>query len=106
MPLVHYPSLRSPTDSAEEPKIHFAHTTFAWQSEASGKAHVHVVILGFGAFDVGRKTLFEYDLPKGVAPRGAREEHQPVSCGRPRRPRGEAARTHQRRPRDQLRQRR
>src|SRR3989304_497004 len=26
--------------------IHFAHRTFAWQSEARGKAHVHVVIIG------------------------------------------------------------
>lgn len=46
-------------------KIHFAHSAFAWQSEASGKAHVHVVIIGFGAFDVATKTLFEYDKPKG-----------------------------------------
>src|ERR1019366_264222 len=30
--------------------IHFAHRTFAWQSEARGKAHVHVVIIGFAAF--------------------------------------------------------
>ena len=27
-------------------KIHFAHRTFAWESEARGKAHVHVVIIG------------------------------------------------------------
>jgi len=32
-------------------KIHFAHRTFAWESEAKGKAHVHVVIIGFGAFE-------------------------------------------------------
>ncbi len=32
-------------------KIHFAHRTFAWESEARGKAHVHVVIIGFGVFD-------------------------------------------------------
>jgi hypothetical protein len=44
-------------------KIHFAHTTFAWQSEARGKAHVHVVIVGFGAFDTAKKTLFEYENP-------------------------------------------
>ena len=42
-------------------KIHFAHRTFAWQSEARGKAHVHVVIIGFGAFDIPRKRLFDYD---------------------------------------------
>ncbi|MBI4703407.1 MAG: class I SAM-dependent DNA methyltransferase [Deltaproteobacteria bacterium] len=45
-------------------KIHFAHTMFAWQSEARGRAHVHVVIIGFGAFDANNKTLFEYDTPK------------------------------------------
>jgi hypothetical protein len=28
-------------------KINFAHRTFAWESEARGKAHVHVVIIGF-----------------------------------------------------------
>ncbi|MCI0360289.1 MAG: hypothetical protein L0211_17570 [Planctomycetaceae bacterium] len=41
-------------------KIHFGHRTFAWQSEARGKAHVHVVIVGFGAKDVTRKSLYEY----------------------------------------------
>ena len=34
-------------------KIHFAHRTFAWESEARGKAHVHVVIIGFAAFNDG-----------------------------------------------------
>jgi hypothetical protein len=29
-------------------KITFCHRTFPWQSEARGKAHVHVVIVGFG----------------------------------------------------------
>jgi hypothetical protein len=42
-------------------KIHFAHRTFSWQSEARGKAHVHVVIIGFGCFDVSRKYLFDYE---------------------------------------------
>ncbi|MCY3019611.1 MAG: class I SAM-dependent DNA methyltransferase [Planctomycetota bacterium] len=46
-------------------KIHFAHRTFAWQSEARGKAHVHVVIVGFAAFDAGRKTIYEYENLKG-----------------------------------------
>lgn len=40
-------------------KIHFAYNTFSWQSEASGKAHVHVVIIGFGLFDVPVKTIYE-----------------------------------------------
>jgi hypothetical protein len=41
-------------------KIHFAHRTFAWQSEAKGKAHVHVVVIGFAAFDTSEKRIFEY----------------------------------------------
>jgi hypothetical protein len=41
--------------------ICFAHRTFPWTSEAKGKAHVHVVIIGFAAFDIGsKKPLFEY----------------------------------------------
>lgn len=42
-------------------KIHFAHRTFAWQSEARGKAHVHVVIIGFAAFDISMKSLYDYE---------------------------------------------
>ena len=42
-------------------KIHFAHRTFAWESEAKGKAHVHVVIIGFGAGDFAAKRLYEYE---------------------------------------------
>jgi hypothetical protein len=41
-------------------KIHFAHRTFSWMSEARGKAHVHVVIIGFGAFDATNKRIYEY----------------------------------------------
>ena len=40
-------------------KIRFAYNTFSWQSEASGKAHVHVVIIGFGLEDVPVKTIYE-----------------------------------------------
>ena len=40
--------------------IHFAHRTFAWESEARGKAHVHCVIIGFGLQDIPTKLLFEY----------------------------------------------
>jgi hypothetical protein len=40
-------------------KIHFAHRTFPWESEARGKAHVHVVIIGFAAFDTANKRIFE-----------------------------------------------
>ena len=42
-------------------KIHFAHRTFPWESEARGRAHVHVVIIGFGAFDVPAKRIYDYE---------------------------------------------
>lgn len=47
-------------------RIAFAHQTFAWTSEASGKAHVHVVIIGFSHEppDVPRQ-LFTYATLKG-----------------------------------------
>ena len=41
-------------------EIHFAHRTFAWESEARGKAHVHVVIIGFACFYPVVRTLFDY----------------------------------------------
>jgi len=42
-------------------KIDFAHRTFAWQSEARGKAVVHVVIIGFSQQGrAGEKPLFDY----------------------------------------------
>ncbi|HPT46483.1 MAG TPA: class I SAM-dependent DNA methyltransferase [Candidatus Rifleibacterium sp.] len=46
-------------------KIHFAHRTFSWSSEARGKAAVHVVIVGFGLTEITEKTLFVYDDIKG-----------------------------------------
>lgn len=45
--------------------IHFAHRTFQWMSESRGRAHVHVVIVGFGLFDVPQKTLFDYPQISG-----------------------------------------
>ena len=42
-------------------KIQFAHRTFPWISEARGRAHVHVVIIGFGRVNPARKRLYEYD---------------------------------------------
>lgn len=42
-------------------RIHFAHRTFAWESEARGKAHVHVVIIGFGYGESKDKRLYEYE---------------------------------------------
>jgi hypothetical protein len=45
-------------------KILFAHRTFPWQSEARGKANVHVVIIGFSSHDRSPKRIYEYD-PEG-----------------------------------------
>ncbi|MGB2974501.1 MAG: DNA methyltransferase, partial [Phycisphaerae bacterium] len=42
-------------------KIHFAHRTFPWESEARGRAHVHVVIIGFGAGDKANKVIYDYE---------------------------------------------
>ena len=41
--------------------ISFAHRTFCWQSEAKGKAHVHVVIVGFSLNEKRPKRIYEYD---------------------------------------------
>jgi len=41
--------------------IHFAHRTFRWSNEASGKAAVHCVIIGFGATLPQRRVIYEYD---------------------------------------------
>ena len=41
-------------------QIHFAHRTFKWSSEARGKAHVHVVIIGFGLSEHLPKLIFDY----------------------------------------------
>jgi hypothetical protein len=40
--------------------IHFAHRTFKWSNEASGKAAVHCVIVGFGLQPQGVKTIYTY----------------------------------------------
>ena len=43
-------------------KIQFAHRTFDWQSEARGRAHVHVVIVGFQDGEVEKpKYLYDSD---------------------------------------------
>ena len=43
-------------------EITFAHRTFAWGSDARGKSHVHVVIIGLDGQERGRadKRLFSY----------------------------------------------
>jgi hypothetical protein len=48
-------------------EIAFAHRTFAWMSDAKGKAHVHCVIIGLTRRDdvVTEKRLFSYDDIKG-----------------------------------------
>ena len=42
-------------------KIHFAHRTFPWKSEARGAAHVHVIIVGIGLGEAGAKRIYDYD---------------------------------------------
>ncbi|MCB1416523.1 MAG: class I SAM-dependent DNA methyltransferase, partial [Nitratireductor sp.] len=48
-------------------EISFAHRTFEWGSEARGKAHVHVVIVGLTRRDMERevKRLFSYENIRG-----------------------------------------
>ena len=40
-------------------RIDFAHRTFRWDSEASIKAHVHVVVVGFSCGGSGKKLIFD-----------------------------------------------
>ncbi len=40
-------------------RINFAHRTFRWDSEASVKAHVHVIIVGFSYDNKAQKQIFE-----------------------------------------------
>jgi hypothetical protein len=47
-------------------QIHFAHRTFAWESEARGAAHVHVVIIGFGTSAPRQRKLFDYESLRGA----------------------------------------
>mgnify|MGYP004663181981 FL=1 len=47
--------------------INFAHRTFRWDSEASLKAHVHVVVVGFSYVDHKKKYLFENGQRKEVS---------------------------------------
>ncbi len=44
-------------------KIHFAHRTFKWNSEARGKANVYVIIIGFANYDIEKKLLYDYETP-------------------------------------------
>ena len=42
-------------------QINFAHRTFRWDSEATLKAHVHCVIVGFSYFDNKDRIIFDND---------------------------------------------
>ena len=44
-------------------KIHFAHRTFKWTSEARGKAAIHCVIIGFAQILPSKCFLFDYETP-------------------------------------------
>ena len=46
-------------DFLPEDIINFAYKTFIWDSEASVKAHVHCVIIGFAKFSRARKYLYD-----------------------------------------------
>lgn len=47
--------------------IHFAHRTFRWSNEASGKAAVHCVIVGFGLQDLSGKVIYDYADVNGAS---------------------------------------
>ena len=46
--------------------INFAYRTFVWSSEASQKAHVHCVIIGFAKHDKSEKYIFENGTKRQV----------------------------------------
>ncbi|MDD3645168.1 MAG: methylase, partial [Bacteroidales bacterium] len=48
-------------------KIHFAHRTFKWSSEAKGNAAVYCIIVGFANYDTNNKRIFEYEDIRGEA---------------------------------------
>lgn len=47
-------------------RIRFAHRTFAWTSEATGKAAVHCVVVGFDRNTNPKARLWEYETPKSA----------------------------------------
>lgn len=56
-------------------RIHFAYRTFPWESEARGKAHVHVVIIGFSIGEPDEaKRIYEYH--NGKDHNGDEREHE------------------------------
>lgn len=55
-------------------KIHFAHRTFQWSSQARGRAAVHCIIIGFSVDDPTSMELFDYDTPTSE-PRKIKVKH-------------------------------
>ena len=55
------PGVLWPVLTARGIKINFAHRTFAWESEARGRAHVHVVIIGFKRGNCVNKRIHDYE---------------------------------------------
>jgi hypothetical protein len=47
-------------------RINFAHRTFQWSNEASGKAAVHCVIIGFSKKNRTTKIIYDYEHVKAV----------------------------------------
>ncbi len=47
-------------------RIQFAHRTFIWDSEATVKAHVHCVIVGFSLHNRAKKSLYDNNLVRYV----------------------------------------
>ena len=45
--------------------IHFAHRTFRWSNEATGKAAVYCVVIGFASFPTKKPRLYDYKDIKG-----------------------------------------
>lgn len=45
--------------------IYFAHRTFKWSNEATGKAAVYCVIVGFGLYEATEPRIYEYDDVRG-----------------------------------------
>ena len=54
--------------------IVFAYRTFVWTSEARGKAHVHVVIVGFSTRNREKKLIYEIDA-EGAAIKESRVQN-------------------------------
>ena len=67
-------------------EIAFAHRTFVWGSDARGKAHVHVVIIGLDDREgvPAERCLFSHDDPKGPPKKSAHKALSPylIDSGR------------------------